>query len=606
MSANLNMPRKAIVLAAGLGVRLRPFTLMSPKALMPLGGQPLIEHTLHQLEAWGVTEIAVNLHWLAPPLSDYLRARRGAARIHLSREPQILGTAGALRPLRDFVGSEPVWIVNADIVWRVAPTPLVRAWQRAGALAALWLVPDRGPRTVETDASGAIATYRSERRGAAGTATFSGLQLVAPRIYDYLPDALECSLIEVYERAAAAGERVLGVTVPGRTRWDDAGTVEAYLRLRRVTRRERKRATAPPSDCSVATVAPQPAARTRQLDEDFRVDRDGHVWFPAQAWPDAALAPVLVEMGWPLESTEVEPLPARGSDRSFLRLRHDGRTAMYVRYGTERDENARYAAHARFLRDAGVPVPRVLAELAEARAIVMEDAGRECVRDLVLRDPACAEHLYLRVIDMVVRLHRSATAMAALRGYQMAAPFGRDLYLWERDLFLNHIVRGRHGIRRMPVGLPQEYAKVAQRLTHTHSVAIVHRDLQSSNLMLRHGRIKMIDFQGMRYGAAAYDLASLLCDPYVRLPAPLRGRLLAAYAARDEVCAAAARDFAWGAVQRMTQALGAYGRLTGLGLKGWEQHIIPAAETLSQMASLCGLPVIAELARATVERERAR
>jgi aminoglycoside/choline kinase family phosphotransferase len=110
----------------------------------------------------------------------------------------------------------------------------------------------------------------------------------------------------------------------------------------------------------------------------------------------------------------------------------------------------------------------------------------------------------------------------------------------------------------------------------------------------------------MRPGAASYDLASLLCDPYVSLPAALRERLLGLYAEQvgGEAGSEAVRLFAFGAVQRLTQALGAYGRLTALGLSGWQQHIVPAAVLLAEMAAQCGLANIHELACATVDRER--
>ena len=78
MSEFQHVPRKAVVLAAGMGQRLRPMTLYFPKPLMPLGGEPLIERSLRQLEGWGIRQIAVNLHWQAGTLRDYLEARPGA------------------------------------------------------------------------------------------------------------------------------------------------------------------------------------------------------------------------------------------------------------------------------------------------------------------------------------------------------------------------------------------------------------------------------------------------------------------------------------------------------------------------------------------------
>ena len=591
MPETRHVPRKAVVLAAGLGLRLRPPTLFLPKPLMPLGGEPLIERSLRQLEAWGVTEFAVNLHWQAGALRDYLQARPGAARFRFSYEPQLLGTGGALQAFREFLTGEPFWIVNADIVWRTAPQPLLRARSDGDALAALWLVPERGPRTVETDADGRITTFRSARRGSPGTATFSGVQLVSPRLLAFLPadPAQAVSLVELYEAAARAGERVLGVTAGARAVWDDAGTLPDYLRLRKRYRRSR------------------PSAPWNPLAEPFGVDTQSVVWYDAASWPDPALAPLLSGTAFALRQTRVTPLAERGSDRSFLRIREGGNTAVYVRYGCQRDENLRYAGHARLLLDAGLAVPRVLAESREARALLLEDVGEENLLDRLVRGPRGAERLYRRTLDQVVRLHTGATCLARERGLEMEPAFDRRLYDWERDLFLNQIVRRRHAAEAAVTdAVIADYDQVAGALLGIGEPVLVHRDLQSTNVMFRDGRLSLIDFQGMRYGAAAYDLASLLCDPYARLAPALRERLLAYYAAQvgGRAGAESVRLFPYGAVQRLTQALGAYGRLTSLGLAGWQRHIVPAAERLAEAASACGLEAIRQLARDTVQRER--
>jgi NDP-sugar pyrophosphorylase family protein len=98
----MKMPRKALVLAAGLGTRLRPLTYVFPKPLMPLWNLPLLEHVLRLLESWGVQEIVVNAHWMPETIEAWVKERRGTATITLSFEPEILGTGGALRPLRAF------------------------------------------------------------------------------------------------------------------------------------------------------------------------------------------------------------------------------------------------------------------------------------------------------------------------------------------------------------------------------------------------------------------------------------------------------------------------------------------------------------------------
>ena len=129
-------PKQAVVLAAGLGTRLRPLTLARPKPLMPLWNVPLLERILRLLEEWGVERIAVNLHSLPEEIQAFLDRRDSRAEIRTSYEPEILGTAGALRPLRSFLGAEPFWVVNADIAARVAVEPLLQAFAAGHGLAA--------------------------------------------------------------------------------------------------------------------------------------------------------------------------------------------------------------------------------------------------------------------------------------------------------------------------------------------------------------------------------------------------------------------------------------------------------------------------------------
>ena len=159
---------------------------------------------------------------------DWARRRppRGP-RLTFSYEPEILGTGGALRQAAWFFDAQPFWLVNADTACDLDPEPLRETFARRRPLAAVWLHPDRGPRTVEMR-RGRLTGFRSSRPGTAGTYTFCGLHLLAPRILEYLPPAGFASIIAAYERAGAAGECVAGVCLPG-AYWADIGTPGAYI-----------------------------------------------------------------------------------------------------------------------------------------------------------------------------------------------------------------------------------------------------------------------------------------------------------------------------------------------------------------------------------------
>jgi mannose-1-phosphate guanylyltransferase len=128
----VKVPRKAFLLAAGLGTRLRPLSLDVPKPMLPLLGEPLVGRIVDLLKGWGVRDFLVNLHHQPQPLLLYLRDRAMAdgLRIHFSYEPDILGTGGALRRAAWFLDAEPFWLVNTDITASVNPAPLLRAFAR--------------------------------------------------------------------------------------------------------------------------------------------------------------------------------------------------------------------------------------------------------------------------------------------------------------------------------------------------------------------------------------------------------------------------------------------------------------------------------------------
>jgi hypothetical protein len=126
---------------------------------------------------------------------------------------------------------------------------------------------------------------------------------------------------------------------------------------------------------------------------------------------------------------------------------------------------------------------------------------------------------------------------------------------------------------------------------------LLHRDFQSSNVLLRNSKMAIIDFQGMRMGPAAYDLGSLLCDPYVIINNFERQQLIGYYDAHVGPEHKVPEFFDWAATQRLLQAMGAFGRLSATGFKSFEKYIPRAAMLLAECAGNCGLEMIVDIAR---------
>jgi len=588
-------PRKAVILAAGLGTRLEPLTYDTPKPLVPLWGESLISRLVRLLGRWGVRDILVNLHHEPGSIVRELRGKDGP-RVCFSFEPAILGTGGVLERASWFLDKDPVWMINADIVAELTPAPLVRALAGNRTIASLWLHPGQGPRTVEMR-RGQITCFRSEHPGAPGTFTFCGLQLLSPEILSFLPVSGTGSIVTAYEDAMKAGHCVRGVVVEG-SHWADVGTPHRYLEAHATGVAGRgaasRRSLQSPASLRKRGVAVQGFAAVAQ---DASVSPGAEivnsvVWSGARIGPRARLAdavvardtPVnrrlsgiaiacdrfpekhavraaLVALRWSPEKATALRLPARGSDRWFTRLVHGTRTAMLIRYDPARKENTRYAGHARFLAKKRVPVPLVLRDLPDVCATVVEDVGDRSLEDHAgNQDLARIERIYRKVIDAAVTLHGIDAEDLRRAGIRLEPPFTPSLYQWEHELFTDHFLARAPGIGKRTIRNVEEELRVVGRKLGRAPRMLIHRDLQSSNVMLRRGQPVFIDFQGMRMGPAAYDLASLLCDPYMALPESLQASLLQYYASRSEIAEEVSRVFAYAAVQRLVQAIGAYGR----------------------------------------------
>jgi MurNAc alpha-1-phosphate uridylyltransferase len=110
-----------MVLAAGLGTRMRPLTDTSPKPLLKLGGRTLLDHALDHLVASGVETVAVNAHWLADSVADHLALRPPPPRTVLLREEHLLDTGGSVKAALGVLGADPFFVVNGDAFWVNGP-----------------------------------------------------------------------------------------------------------------------------------------------------------------------------------------------------------------------------------------------------------------------------------------------------------------------------------------------------------------------------------------------------------------------------------------------------------------------------------------------------
>jgi aminoglycoside/choline kinase family phosphotransferase len=302
-------------------------------------------------------------------------------------------------------------------------------------------------------------------------------------------------------------------------------------------------------------------------------------------------------------SLRLSPLVGRGSDRTFFRLKWNGKdSAILVHYDPKRVENTYYANIAEFLRDLNVPVPRLIRHDPAGCLILIEDLGDTDLWSLREAPWETRRVLYQKTLTIAHRLHSFPEKSFPLAHVKLMEGFGPDLYRWERDYFRDHFVRDVCGIElEFPFEkeLEAELSDLAERLSETKR-CLVHRDLQSQNVMIRDKEPFLIDFQGMRFGNLFYDLGSFLCDPYVNFSGSERDELLSFYYGLTpwDLDWTTFQNIFWEAsAQRLMQALGAYGFL-GLrkGLNAYLEHIPAGLCNLHQAVKhLANLPRLRDL-----------
>lgn len=225
---------RAMVLAAGYGTRLRPATDSLPKALIPVGGRPMIEYSLRLLKCYGIREIVINLHHLGEKIADQLGdGKKLGLEIVYSREKELLDTGGGILQARSLLDNGTFIVINSDILIDLPLKDVVSYHREKMAIATLVLRPDAlADRygAIETAAEGRIHRFLNfELPGEVPTPLtkqmFTGVQVLEPGIFEYMESKGPFSTTgKTYPKLLLQGEALYGFPFHGF--WQDLGTME--------------------------------------------------------------------------------------------------------------------------------------------------------------------------------------------------------------------------------------------------------------------------------------------------------------------------------------------------------------------------------------------
>ncbi len=229
---------KAMILAAGLGTRLRPLTLVRPKPLAPLMGTTVLEFWIERLRGAGCEGIVVNAFQLHEKIVEEVRARDWGIPVEVRVEPFLLGTGGGIRNALDFFDDRPFVVINGDIICDV---PVKDAYERhldSGASVSLLLHDCDAFNNVAVTENGDILGFGQEafamarERSDTRLMAFTGIHFIDPRVIDNLPPVAFADILPVYRGCIRNGDPPRAGVAPG-LYWREMGSIEAYRALTR-------------------------------------------------------------------------------------------------------------------------------------------------------------------------------------------------------------------------------------------------------------------------------------------------------------------------------------------------------------------------------------
>ncbi|MCP4117859.1 MAG: phosphotransferase [Desulfobacteraceae bacterium] len=534
---------KALILAAGFGTRLLPYTRTRPKPLFTLAGNPILGITIEKLMGMGCTEIIVNTHHLHGQIEAFIGNAGFGAPVQTRYEPCILDTGGAIKNVRDFMGASDFMVINADIVTDI---DLESVWQfhcNGNWPATLVLHDRREFNKIAVDNQGFISGFMAGNDpekpvNGSPLLAFTGIQVLSPAFFDHMPEKEVFSSIEVFENLAHKSGRVRAY-VANAPYWEDMGTPAAYQRT------------------ALGFLA---LAAFESSDQDPK-------------------------------SVRIEPLAGDGSDRKWFRAKKGDRSLVISDHGICTDDPVceidSFISLGNHLHSKGIPVPRIIRHDRFSGMVALEDLGDTHLAAVIrsLTSKSRVKEWYCRVVDRLIDF-----SLKGIEGFDPAWAFqtptySRELILEKECAYFTEAFLKGYLNQSPPTELllpAPEFEYIADQALTGACRGLMHRDFQSRNIMVKDGEIFFIDFQSARQGPLQYDLASLLIDPYVNLDMEIREEVLnhcvSALARRIDLDTEEfVRCFRHCCITRNLQILGAFSYLSMVKGKHHFKEYIPAA-----------------------------
>jgi NDP-sugar pyrophosphorylase family protein len=541
------------ILAAGHGERLKPITDHIPKPLIPILGKPVLQAVFERVSTLPIKKIGVNLHHRRAAIENWISQSELSNSIELFPEESILGTGGALKHAEAFLQNSIFLVHNADILSDIDLIKLIEAHLSSENLVTLAVHDYPQFNTVAVDEKGFLIGVGKKNilpLQSVRWLAFTGIAVYSTDFLTFLPPGAS-SVVHAWLKALTTGNKIGTFDVTGCS-WSDIGTPRSYARAIINELREKGE-----------TIYIHPS-----VDNCEHVELDGYVvvengnvlnkgtflrnciMLPGShvkkkgTYENCVLGPRFTidldeaEILGPSELSGAILIGTGGSDRKYYRITKDDSSAVLMQCTAEDPDFQRHIEYTKFYKKYSVPVPELIDVDFERMSALFEDLGNLSLYSWLKckRDRKQLEHIYKQVLDMLISIHSGTYEHIAECPMLHKRLFDYEHLRWETSYFVESFVEGCMSMRIDNLSaLHDEFHRLAL-LVDSFPKTVVHRDFQSQNIMITKGNVpRLLDYQGARMGPPAYDVVSILWDPYYRLDDAMREKLLDYYISQIEI-----------------------------------------------------------------------
>lgn len=625
------MNLSVFILAAGLGERLKPITDYIPKPLIPILGKPVLQSILEKVSALPINKIGINICHKKDVLKNWIKNSSFTNNVELFPEDPILGTGGALKNAEAFLKNSIFLVHNSDIISDIDLVKLIEFHNSSKNLATLAVhdYPEFNKLLIDNKGFLKRIEVNKEAKANERLVAFTGIAVYQPEFLEFLPTGTS-NVVNAWAKALSGGYKIGIFDVTGCS-WSDIGTPVSYAKtvfneLKKIGE----------------TVYIHPSVNwCKDIEFDgYIVFEKGSVLYKSVTLRNCILLTdtkidirnnesasidkegyffenCILGSGFKINFSEsdifesdndnVFLIGTGGSDRKYYRVRSHKHPNILMQSPDYDSDFQRHIEYTQFFNKYSIPVPKLIDVDTNKKQAVFEDLG-----DLTLyswlkcpRETEEIERIYKQVLDIMVSIHTSLTEHVSECPLLKKRIFDYEYLKWETHYFVERFVDGIKNVRvKNFLALYDEFHHLALKVDSFHKT-VIHRDFQSQNIMITKRNIpKIVDYQGARIGPPAYDIASLLWDPYYRLEDTTRERLLNYYIGwmikntpwfkENEF----RKSLLPCRLQRHMQVLGAYGFLSKVkGKKYFLKHIPEGLRLLKEDISLSksDYPILSEL-----------